>query len=102
MLSGQIEQTKSEAAEEGRGDPVKTIKSIWGEGRNPLKIIKSIWCLLAKLGARVEDHWRKSLCPARWHKILTGWKHTGNLNHLEDSAKWPRKTLNTGYGMDIH
>ncbi len=39
--------------------------------RNPLKT-------MAKLGAEaeVEDHRRKSLCPARWHKTLTGWKHT--------------------------
>ncbi len=44
-------------------------RSSGGRERRP---IKSIWCLLAKLGAKVEDHWRKSLCPTRWHKTLTG------------------------------
>jgi hypothetical protein len=44
------EQIKNEVVEEGRGDPIKTIKVI----RHSLE----------KLGANMEDHWRKSPWPS--------------------------------------
>jgi hypothetical protein len=68
------EQIKGEVVEEGRGDPIKTIKVI----RHPLE----------KLGANMEDHWRKSQGPSQTTQNADELEtHAHHLKHLEDSSK---------------
>jgi hypothetical protein len=74
--------------EEGRGDPVKTIKAVR--------------CLLEKLGADVEDHKRKSPGFSQMAQNSNRLEaHAHSLKQLEGSIKWMQEALDTGYEMGI-
>ncbi len=88
MYQDKAQQLGSEAVEAGRGDPMKTIKTIRG--------------LLEKLGADVEDHRRKSPGPRQMTQNADGLDaHASSLKHLESSFKWLQAVLKPGYEMAV-
>ncbi len=56
--------------------------------------------LLEKLGANMEDHWRKSPGPSQATQNANGLEaHARHLKHLEDSIKWLQEAIIKGYEM---